>query len=370
MERPDVKLLLGNEACCLGALRGGCTFYAGYPITPSTEIMEFMAAELPKRGGKFLQMEDEIASIGSVIGAAWAGAKAMTATSGPGLSLMMENIGYAAMTETPCVLVDIQRAGPCTGQATRTGSGDVMQARFGSHGDYEVIALSPWSVQEMYDLTVHAFNLAEKYRNPVFLMADESVGHLREKVVLHKNTPILERAAKSDSAPFGDPATNEPTPMPAFGQGRALLVTGSTHDHFGYRRTSESVAQRLLVERIVNKIRRDRERLARLESYHLPGAEVAVVSYGFTARAALDAVKKARETGVNAGLLRLITLWPFPTQVIQSALSECARVVVFEMNQGQMSREIERTIRRDVEMIPKTTGDPFTPDEILEVICS
>lgn len=407
------KFIQGNEACALGAIAAGCRFYAGYPITPSSEIMERMAVELPKVGGVFIQMEDEIASIGAVIGAAWAGAKAMTATSGPGLSLMIENIGYACITETPCVVVDVQRAGPATGQATKPGCGDIMQIRWGSHGDYEIIALAPWSVQEMYDLTIDAFNLAETYRVPTFVASDESIGHLREIAVLEppvnivrrisavgldrigslesavrsseagvvgaksgaaagspNSTPQLPGTAKgeADLPPFGDPATNDITPMPAFGTGRRLLVTGSTHDEMGYRRTQDAAVQKKLVARLCGKIRRNVEKIWRAETFFLEDAEIAVVAYGSTARAALHAVRRAREDGVKAGMLRLITLWPFPDPFIAEMPPSVRRIVVPEMNQGQISREVQRCAKVDVLPWGKSTGEVVEPEEIRQLL--
>jgi 2-oxoglutarate ferredoxin oxidoreductase subunit alpha len=365
------RLIQGNEACALGALAAGCRFYAGYPITPSSEIMERMAVELPKVSGVFVQMEDEIASIAAVIGAAWAGAKAMTATSGPGLSLITENIGYACITETPCVVVDVQRAGPATGQATRPGSGDVMQIRWGSHGDYEIVALAPWSVQEMYDLTIDAFNLAETYRVPTFVASDESIGHLREIAVLDTRARVARRASAnsdSDLPPFGDPATNDVTPMPTFGTGRRLLVTGSTHDEMGYRRTQDSVIQARMVDRLCGKIRRNVEKIWRAETFFMEDAEIAVIAYGSTARAALHAVRRARENGTRAGLLRLVTLWPFPDPFIAEIASCVRRIVVPEMNQGQVSREVQRYAKVDVVPYGKSSGEVLTPEEILRLL--
>jgi 2-oxoglutarate ferredoxin oxidoreductase subunit alpha len=246
--------LSGNEAATEGAIAAGCRFYAGYPITPSSETMERMAMRLREVGGVFIQMEDEIASISAVIGASWAGAKAMTATSGPGFSLMQESIGYAAFTETPCVIIDVQRAGPCTGQATRVGSGDIMQAKWGSHGDYQVIALSPWSVQEMYDLTLRAFYLSERYRVPAMVMADEAVGHLRETISIPEKVEVWDRKKKRGGSPFGTEEEDGVPPMPTFGEGERLSVTGSTHDAFGFRKTDDPEAHATLVERINQKI--------------------------------------------------------------------------------------------------------------------
>lgn len=368
-ERRDevrVRYLTGNEACAYGAIYAGCRFYAGYPITPSSEIMETMARELPKVGGVFIQMEDELASISAVIGAVWAGAKAMTATSGPGFSLMMENIGYAAMTETPCVIVDVQRAGPGTGQATRVGSGDILQVKWGSHGDYEIIALSPSSAQEMYDFTIDAFNLAEKYRVPVFVMSDECIGHMREKVNLHQNLEIVPRPGPSEEPPFGSPAVGRVTPMPSFGQRRKLLVTGSTHDQWGRRRTSSPDAHEAMVSWICRKIRDRVDEIVRVEDFLCDDAEMVVVAYGFTARSARRAVRLARQRGLKTGLFRLITLWPFPEKVFQKICGAKRAILVAEMNQGQISREVERCLGRRVETYFKTRGEVIKPEEILD----
>ncbi len=360
--------LQGNEACVQGALKAGCQFYAGYPITPSSEIMEKMVRVLPEHQGVFVQMEDEIGSIAAMIGAVWAGAKAMTATSGPGLALMLENIGYAIMTETPCVIVDVQRAGPSTGQATKPASGDVMTARWGAPGDYESIALSPWSVQEMYEFTIRAFNLAETYRMPVFLLADEAVAHLKEKVGLKKNINIVQRAKKSEQPPFGETAGNLPTSMPAFGQGRKISVTGSTHDEWGYRRTQVPAAHEKLVNRFCNKIRKNVEQIVEWETYEDQDAEILIVAYGFTARSALAAVRLARAKGEKVGLLRLKTLWPFPEKVFSGIGPKVKKIVVPEMNQGQIVLEVSRFYRGSVIYYNKTNGQVITPQEILDCI--
>lgn len=377
-----MEFLQGNEACVRGALFAGCRFYAGYPITPSSEIMEKMAVELPKRRGVFVQMEDEISSIAAIIGASWSGAKSMTATSGPGVTLMLENISYAIMTETPCVVVDVQRAGPSTGQATKPGSGDVMQLRWGASGDYEIIALSPWSVSEMYEMTIRAFNLAETYRLPVFLASDEAVGHLRENVNLPKNIKVITRAKKTSLPPFSSVSGTSflPTPMPAFGQGRKLSVTGSTHDEWGYRRTQSPEAQAKLVQRFCNKIRLNADktcpteqsfrRVCDWETYFTKDAKTIVVSYGFTARSALRAVNLLREKGMKVGLIRLKTLWPFPEKAITSLGSKVTRLIVPEMNQGQLIREVQRFAPKACKVIPfnKTNGTVITPQEIMECI--
>lgn len=362
------NFLQGNEACALGAIKAGCRFYAGYPITPSSEIMERMAVELPKVNGVFVQMEDEIASMGAVIGAAWAGAKAMTATSGPGLTLMLENIGYAIMTETPCVIVDVQRAGPSTGQATKPASGDVMQVRWGASGDYEIIALSPWSVTEMYEMTILAFNFAEQYRIPVFLVADEAVGHLRESTVLDENIKVIQRAGKTESAIFGDPQSNAVTPMPAFGQGRKLSITGSTHDHWGYRKTQSPEFQAKSVARFCNKITSNIDKIISFEQYFMEDAEEVVVAYGFTARSALRAVQTARSQGRKIGLIRLKTLWPFPEKCLKELPKGVSKIIVPEMNQGQVLREIQRFTDIPVVGHNKTDGTVITAKELTESI--
>jgi len=367
-----MEFLQGNEACVRGALFAGCRFYAGYPITPSSEIMEKMARELPNCHGVFAQMEDEISSIAAVIGASWAGAKAMTATSGPGLTLMLENIGYAVMTETPCVIVDVQRAGPSTGQATKPGSGDVMQLRWGASGDYESIALSPWSVNEMYEMTVRAFNLSETYRMPVFLAADEAVGHLKEKVEVPDKLKIILRSKASSLPPFGslDQKSFVPTPMPAFGQGRKISVTGSTHDEWGYRKTQSPQAQEESVRRFTEKVKANRDKICDLETYLTGDAKTIIVTYGFTARSALRAVNLARAKKEKVGLLRLKTLWPFPEKAISEISPKVKRIIVPEMNQGQVVREIERFAPKGCEVIPfnKSNGTVITPQEILEII--
>jgi len=337
MEPQLVRYLMGNIACAEGAIYAGCRFYAGYPITPSSELMEHMSVKLPAAGGTFIQMEDEIASICAVIGASWAGVKAMTATSGPGFSLMMEGLGYAAWTETPCVIVDIQRAGPCTGQATKVGSGDIMQAHYGSHGDYMPVVLSPWSVQEMYDLTIKLFNFSEMLRVPAILMADEAVGHLRENVVLHSEFEIVNRKKKKGFPPFGTDELDFVPPMPSFGEGEKLLVTGSTHDEKGIRRVDDPVAHSILVERIHRKVEFRRREIIDIRHEWLEDAELVVAAYGFTARAAIAAVKIARAKGKKVGFLRPVTLWPFPDREIENLLKNVRRVLIPEMNMGQVA---------------------------------
>jgi 2-oxoglutarate ferredoxin oxidoreductase subunit alpha len=365
---PGSYYFSGNEAATEGALAAGCRYYAGYPITPSSEIMERISVRLKELGGVFMQMEDEIASICSVIGAAWAGAKAMTATSGPGFSLMQEAVGYGAFTETPLVIVDIQRAGPCTGQATRVGSGDHMQAKWGSHGDYQVIELSPWSVQEMYDLTIDAFNLAEQYRVPVFLMGEEAVGHLRERMDVRPGVSIYDRLKKKGVPPFGTPEDDGIPPMPCFGEGEKLLVTGSTHDEFGIRKTDDPVAHEKLVARISNKILNRREQIIQTESHRLEDAECVVVAYGFTARSALYAVNALRREGAKAGLLRLKTIWPFADSLFRGLGKKVGKIFVPEMNRGQVAGEIMKYADCDVFPYIQTNGEIIDPRTIMEEV--
>lgn len=376
MPRAEVKSMLspgnyylsGNEAVAEGALAAGCRFYAGYPITPSSEIMERMAQRLEEVRGVFIQMEDEIGSICSVLGASWAGAKAMTATSGPGFSLMQEAIGYGAFTETPCVVVDIQRAGPATGQATRVGSGDVMQVKWGSHGDYQLIALSPWSVQEMFELTIEAFNLAERFRVPVILLGDEATGHLRENVRIPETIEIFKRKKKKGIPPFGDGGKDLVPPMPAFGEGAQLLVTGSTHDPLGFRKTDDPEVHAALVERINKKILQARDIITQTEEYHLKDASLAVVAYGFTARSARYAVKELREKGKPVGLLRLKTLWPFPDQKIEMLSSRVEKIFIPEMNLGQVAGEIRKYTQKTVISFSQTNGEIIHPHRMMEEI--
>ena len=329
-------------------MAAGCRFYAGYPITPSSEIMEPLAELLPRNGGVFVQMEDEIASISAVIGASWAGAKSMTATSGPGFSLRMEALGYAVFTETPCVVVDVQRAGPCTGQATRVGAGDVMQCKWGMHGDVEIVALSPWSVQEMYDLAVRAFNVAERLRLPVFLMADEAVGHLHETAEFHDRFTIEERDRRGGLPPFGHPEPGGVPPMPRFGDGENLMVTGSTHEERGYRRVEEGAVHARLVERLRQKVLLRRDELVDVERHMLDDAETAIVAYGFTARGALAAARELRARGRKVGLLRLRTLWPFADKEVAALDGRVRRLFVPEMNHGQVAGEVRKHFRGEV----------------------
>ena len=380
VEKPKVvrsgkRFTSGDIACAEGALVAGCRFFAGYPITPATEIAEHMARRLPQIGGVYIQMEDEIASIAAVIGASYAGVKAMTATSGPGFSLMQENIGLAVMTETPLVLVNVMRGGPSTGQPTMPGQQDVMQARWGSHGDYEIIALAPSSVQEMFDLTVEAFNLAETYRVPAFVLADEIVGHMWERITIPEveSIKIVNRkkpkVQPSDKFAQFKPDEDLVPPMAVFGEGYHFHATGLTHDERGYPRTESVEAQTKLVQRLCNKIRKNKAKIIQVENVTLEDAEVAVVAYGIEARAALSAVRKARAMGIKAGLLRLVTLWPFPEEHVAHAARHVKAIVVPEMNCGQIVREVERAAKETpVTFLSKLGEEPHKPGEILDAI--
>ena len=363
------RYLSGNEAAAEGALAAGCTFYAGYPITPATEIMEHAAHRLPQVGGRFIQMEDEIASISAVIGASWAGAKSMTATSGPGLSLMQECLGYAAFTETPLVVIDVQRAGPGTGQATKVGGGDLMAVKWGSHGDYQVVAFSPWSVEEMFTLTVEAFNWSEKLRVPCFLLAEESTGHLRERVDFPARVTLYARDYRPGEPPFGTAEKDGIPSMPRFGQGENLMITGSTHDERGFRKVESPEAHDKLVRRLNEKVLSRAGEICRHAEWHTDSAELIVVSYGFTARAALRAVKSARARGLPVGLLRPIALWPFDRSMFATLAGEGRRFLVPEMNLGQYAGLLRSAAGGSrVESLTQVNGETISPAAILAAI--
>ena len=380
MSEKDRALLIGKHflsgdlACAEGALAAGCRFFAGYPITPATEIAERMARRLPQIGATYIQMEDEIASITAVIGASYAGLKAMTATSGPGFSLMQENIGLAVMTEAPCVIVDVMRGGPSTGQPTMAGQQDVMQAKWGSHGDYEIIALTPSSVQEAFDLTIEAFNYAETYRIPVMVMMDAIVGHMSEKVIIPPpdNIRIVNRKKPSvpprEYMPF-KPEKNLVPPMAVFGEGYRFHATGLTHSEDGRPRTESIKVQQKLVQRLCDKIRKNSDKIVQVKEIMMEDAEIAVVAYGIESRAALSAVRKARSNGIKAGLLRLVTLWPFPEKPVAEVAKNVKMIVVPEMNYGQLVREVERAAKATpVTFLPKLGEEPHKPEEIFEAI--
>lgn len=369
-----IHFLDGDHSCCEGALAAGCRFVAGYPITPSTEVVERFASRIPLVGGVFIQMEDEIASSIVIQGAVWAGAKAMTVTSGPGLSLMMEHIGFAAITECPIVIVDVQRAGPSTGLPTMPAQGDMMQAKWGSHGDYEIIALSPNSPQECFDLTIHAFNLAEQYRVPVLFMMDECVGHMTERVVIPEpeEIEITERRwtkkPPEEFLPF-QPGDDMVPEMVKAGDGYAIHVTGLTHNEKGYPLMTPA-AQEKLVKRLIDKIKLNADKIVRYEEDSIEEAEVVVVSYGITSRVTLPAIEKARKEGVKVGHLRLIVVWPFPEKRIAELAEKIKAFVVPEINYGQMVLEVERCARgkAGVHLVPHGGGTVHNPDIIYKKI--
>jgi 2-oxoglutarate ferredoxin oxidoreductase subunit alpha len=360
--------LSGDVAAAEGAIAAGCRFFAGYPITPSSEVAERMARRLPEVGGIFIQMEDELASIAAILGASWGGKKAMTATSGPGFSLMMENYGLGMMTETPAVIIDVQRGGPSTGLPTLLGQGDVMQARWGSHGPYQAIALTPESGQEIFDLTIRAFNLAEKYRQPVVVLMDESLGHLFEKVTIppKEDIEIIDRKVLKDkSRKIYEPDEDLIPPMPPVGEGFGIHVTGLTHDERGYPNITAEVQERV-VGRINEKIKKHAHEIIDYEEFMVDDAEVIVVAYGITARSARRAVIMAREEGIKAGLFRFKVIWPFPSERLEE-LSD-RDFVVAEVNNGQALVEVERAIKKKAVFVGKMGGEPHRPEEILKGI--
>ncbi len=369
------QFIQGDTAVAYGAVLAGCRFFAGYPITPATETAEIFARILPKIGGSCIQMEDEIASIGAVIGAAWAGAKAMTTTSGPGFSLMQENIGYACMTETPCVIVNVQRSGPSTGQPTEAAQGDVMQARWGTHGDHEIIALSPNSPQESLDLMITAFNFAEKYRNPVIILTDGDVGHMREEVVIpkRKDLKLIERKTPSTDKEKYKPfkAGKDKIPeMANFGTGFHTYVTGLTHKENGLPSTDDKNVHHALVKRLSEKIADDRDKITMVEKKYQKGSKVALVSYGISARSSMQAVKMLRKDGTKTDFLRLITIWPFPIKEIEILAEKVDTIFVPEMNLGQVIHPIAEFSKGecDVVSIPKTGGEMHSPKEIVDAV--
>ncbi|MFZ0312029.1 MAG: 2-oxoacid:acceptor oxidoreductase subunit alpha [Candidatus Korobacteraceae bacterium] len=364
----------GDHACCEGALAAGARFSSGYPITPSTEVVERFAARVPTVGGTFIQMEDELAASITLQGAVWGGAKAFTVTSGPGFSLMMEHIGYAAMTETPCVFVDVQRGGPSTGLPTLPAQQDMMQVRWGSHGDYEIIALCPNSPQECFDLTITAFNYAEKYRCPVFVMMDEVVGHMTEKVVIPAPEDIeIEPRRYTTMSPKEflafKPGADLVPDMPRVGEGYNVHVTGLTHDERGYPDMRPEV-QAVLVKRLVEKITKNVDQITLFEQDQIEGADVVVVSYGITSRVAQKAIDMARQKGIKVGKFRLITAWPFPEKQIAAIAKKVKGIVVAELNLGQMVREVERAAagQTKVRLVGHAGGSVHKPEDILQAI--
>jgi 2-oxoglutarate ferredoxin oxidoreductase subunit alpha len=372
---PKLQFIQGDVAYAYGALLAGCTYFAGYPITPATETAETMARLLPRIGGMCIQMEDEIASISAMIGAAWTGAKAMTATSGPGFSLMMENLGYAVMTETPCVIVDVQRSGPSTGQPTEGSQGDVMQARWGTHGDHEVIALAPSTVQECMELTMDCFNLAERFRNPVILLTDGDVGHMRERCVIpdrlayeleHRPPPTEDRSAY---VPFeGD--DRGVARVADFGHGYRTYVTGLTHDVTGLPATDDADKHTKLVTRLVDKIATRREEIIRVETDVQEGAKVGLLSYGITARPVQGAVRMLRDKGVAVSTMRLVTIWPFPYRQVAEFAASVDHMIVPEMNLGQVLHPAREAAagQCSVEPLPKIGGVMHDPFEVMTAV--
>ncbi|MEM2226724.1 MAG: 2-oxoacid:acceptor oxidoreductase subunit alpha [Candidatus Bathyarchaeia archaeon] len=371
---PTKMFLQGNEACAYGALAAGCRFFAFYPITPASEIAYVMAREMPKRGGICIQMEDEIASLASAIGASWAGAKAMTATSGPGFSLMQEGIGYASMTETPCVIVDVERAGPSTGTPALPMQGDVYQSRRGSHGEYPIIVLAPNSAQEMFDLTIEAFNLSEAYRTPVVVLSDALIGHLREEVVMPEGSEIKlvnRRTPEPGSGRVRAFLDEDVAPMPIFGTGHSAHVTGSTHDEYGMREVSDPKYVHKVVVSLRNKIQKRAKDIAKVEMEALEGSELALVSFGSVSRSASHVVKILRSRGTRVGSIRLITLWPFPDEAIERAAKEVPKLLVLENNLGQVVNEVERAARGRAEVAflpPATVASIHSPDFLMRRI--
>lgn len=371
----NIKLMQGNEACLEGALAAGMRFFAGYPITPSTEIAEGAAQKLPKYNGKFIQMEDEIASMAAIIGASLTGLKSMTATSGPGFSLKQENIGYAAMAEVPCVVVNVQRSGPSTGLPTSPSQGDVMQAKWGTHGDHPIIVLSPSSVSETYELSIRSFNLSEKYRTPVILLLDEVVGHMREKIEIPNicDLDIYNRLKPNlndkDYLPYRVKDSEIVPRMSSFGDGFRDHVTGLVHDESGFPSNNSDVADKL-VRRLMQKIENNLDDIITYENYETDDAEIIILSYGGTARSVKSAVKKARSNGLKVGMFRPISIWPFPESILMKHASSCKTLIVAEMNYGQLVLEAERIVKNSCKIthIGKVNGEIITPEEIYSVI--
>lgn len=370
-----IKLMQGNEACVAGALKAGMRFYAGYPITPSTEIAEISAEALPKVGGKFIQMEDEIAGMAATLGGSLAGLKSMTATSGPGFSLKQENIGYGIITETPCVIVNVQRSGPSTGLPTSPAQGDILQARWGTHGDHSIIALYPSSVKEIYYTTIRAFNLAEKYRTPVILLLDEIIGHMREKIEIPENddVEIIDRKVptcppeeyKAFKVKEGDIVPE----MAGFGTGYRYHVTGLVHDETGFPSGNELVADKLL-NRLIDKIENNKDDIVTYDEYMLEDAEYAIISFGAIARSAKAAVDHLREEGIKVGLFRPITIWPSPDKQLLELGKKMKKIYVIEMNAGQYFLEVDRLAGKHttVEKYGKINGEIITPEDIVSFV--
>jgi len=373
-DKTRVKLLMGNEACVEGAIAAGVRFFAAYPITPANEIGEIFSERLPEIGGKFIQMEDEIASMGAVVGGSVGGLKSMTATSGPGFSLMQENLGFACLAEIPCVVVNVMRGGPSTGLPTRPSQGDVMQARWGTHGDHPIIVLSPHSTKETFDLTVTAVNFSEKYRVPVILLMDEVIGHMREKMTLPEpeSLKLINRTKPNVPPdwykPFEDNKTGVP-PMANFGEGYRYHITGLIHDQMGFP-TSKQDEIKAFTERLFRKITLGLKDVQLHETVMTDDAETVIVAYGCVARSAKKAVRDLREKGEKVGLLRLITLWPFPRRALEPIAQKAKKLIVPEMNMGQIYREVLRVNagRAHVVKVSRIDGELITPQEIADAL--
>lgn len=360
------KILQGNEACALAAIYADCKFFAGYPITPASEVPEYMAGKLLEAGGSFIQMEDELASICAIIGAAWGGARAMTATSGPGFSLMQEAIGYAIVGETPIVILDVQRGGPSTGQPTSSSQHDVMQSRFGSHGDYEIIALAPASVQECFDFTVRAFNLADKYRVPVIILTDEQVGHMREKIELPSAVEIFDDKFEGICNEYYKPDDMGIPPRIRFYEGHAALVDGQLHDEKSIRAGHLADVSAAAVRRYCSKITDNVDDICDVESYMVEDADLVVLAYGCVSRSAKSAVNAARAQGLKVGLVKPNVLWPAPVKEIETLCKNAKKVLVPEMNIGQYIREVQRIVGPEKTVgMPSLGGVLHHPDDIL-----
>jgi len=367
-------MMQGNIAVAEGALDAGCRFFAGYPITPSSEIAEHLSRQLPAIGGRFIQMEDEIAAMGAVIGASLGGSKSMTATSGPGFSLKQENIGYASIAEVPVVIVNVMRGGPSTGLPTLPAQGDVMQARWGTHGDHPIITLVPASVRESYDMTIQAFNMSEKYRVPVILLLDEIIGHVHEKVTLPDPLTLeLVNRKKPEMAPDDYlPYINDESmipPMADFGEGYRYHVTGLVHDETGFP-TNDTAKIEAMLTRLNSKLDKYLDEIIQVEETDTDDAKIGIVTYGSSARSSRFAQRKAREEGIPVGMLRIQTLWPFPTQAIHEFSKKVSHIIVPELNLGQIAHEVEHAVRGNAEVlrVNKITGEPINPEEIIQKI--
>ncbi len=374
----NYKLVQGNEACVEGAIAAGMRFFAGYPITPSTELAELSSVRLPQVGGKFIQMEDEIASMAALIGGSLAGLKSMTSTSGPGFSLMQENLGYACIAEVPCVIVNVQRGGPSTGLPTSPAQGEVMQAKWGTHGDHPVIALTPNSIQETYDYAIVAFNLAEKYRTPVVYLMDEVIGHMREKLVLKdpSELELIDRTKPScppsEFIQYADKFMDEKTmvhPLPAYGEGYRIHVTGLTHDETGFP-TNDNKISGALIERICDKVDNNIDDMSFYEEYMLEDADTVIIAFGSVSRSAKEAVDALRAEGKKAGMFRPITIWPMLEKQLVNVGKKAKDIYVAEMNLGQYYYEVDRIVKNDsnVYKISKVTGELITPQEIIKAV--